>query len=162
MQQYKHVQTATDDIPSHTPLQSLILESSQHMLLSDAVHISCIEQHLPCPPWHPHHLPVRSICCLQCINGLLVSGVAKLRHHHSTIGTVVVDVAAREAGHWEARDIALGDVLRLSHKVQQQQQMGSVSGRSLPVLCYISYNEMTKVAYMPRTSSCRKTSNMKN
>lgn len=59
-------------------------------------------------------------CCesLTCV-------VTKLWHHRTSVGTVVVDVGARQAGIGQAGHVALGDVLRLWQEAWVMRETGT-------------------------------------
>jgi hypothetical protein len=85
----------------------------QLIALFRTVCLTCVQQHLSRASWHTNDLVARTVCLLQRVNSLLVRWVAKGRHHHTTVCTVVVDVGAGKARIGQAGHVTLGDVLRL-------------------------------------------------
>lgn len=85
----------------------------QLIALYRTVCLTCVQQHLSRASWHTNDLVARTERLLQHVNSLLVRWVAKGRHHHTTVCTVVVDVGAGKARIGQAGHVTLGDVLRL-------------------------------------------------
>jgi hypothetical protein len=64
-------------------------------------------------------------------------GVAKLWHYNTTVGAVVVDVGARQAGVGQTWHITLGNVLRLQWSKGSRQNTSTVLRLPVALSCQL-------------------------